>query len=156
MFIAVLAILVEAFLAFQQSERLLPPGPESSSIDYWKMFAGISKERKYIEEVSAYYRIPVFTPDLQAHVGKELTIKGFYLPYSKIDSVIIISRYPNASCFYCGQAGIESVVMVELGREVPKTFRMDELFLVKGKLLLNNSDINRLAFILTDATVEKL
>ena len=69
------------------------------------MFADISMERKFIEAAGAHYRVPVFTPSLLAHSGKEVVLTGYYLPYSKIDSVIIISRYPNASCFFCGQAG---------------------------------------------------
>jgi len=71
-------------------------------------------ERKYLEEAGAHYRIPVFADKLMDLSGKEVTLSGFFLLYSRLDSVIIISRYPNASCFYCGMAGIESVAMIEL------------------------------------------
>lgn len=128
---------------------------ESSSVDYWTLFAGISLERKFVEEAEAYYRIPIFSSELLAHTGKEVTLSGYYLPYSKLDSVIIISRFPNSSCFFCGQAGIESVAMVELGRTKPR-FRTDQRLHVQGKLFLNSTDVSKLAFVITDASVEEL
>ena len=85
-------------------------------VNYWEMFAEISKKRTFVEEASAHYRIPVFTPELQDLSGKDIALRGYYLPYSTVDSVIIISRFPYASCFFCGRAGIESVAMVELVR----------------------------------------
>jgi len=118
------------------------------------MFADISLERKYIEEAGAHYRIPVFSPSLLAQSGKEVVLTGYYLPFSKIDSVIILSRFPNASCFFCGQAGIESVAMVEIGE--PGSYKVDQRLSVRGKLVLNTEDVNRLAFILADATVEQV
>lgn len=126
---------------------------EKSSVNYWQMFSGISLERKYIEEAGAYYRIPVFSPDLLTHSGKEITLEGYYLPFSPVDSVIILSRYPNASCFFCGQAGIESVAMVEMADV--ETYKTDQRLSVKGKLKLNATDVKRLAFIIVDASVEE-
>lgn len=128
---------------------------ESTSVDYWTMFAGISLERKFVEEADAYYRIPIFTSELLAHTGKEVTLSGYYLPYSKLDSVIIISRFPNSSCFFCGQAGIESVAMVEMGKSNPR-YRTDQRLHVQGKLMLNSTNINKLAFVITEALVEEL
>ncbi len=128
---------------------------ETPSVDYWKKFAEITKERKYIEEASAYYRIPIFTPELLDLSGEEIMLSGYFLPYSRIDSVIIISRFPNASCFYCGMAGIESVAMVELGKGGQR-FRTDQRLVVKGKLALNSTNVNKLAFVIEDARVEEL
>ena len=122
------------------------------SAEFWKLFEQISMERKYIESEDLYYRIPVFTEELKEYSGKEIVLNGYYLPYSKLDSVVIISRYPNKSCFFCGQAGIESVAMVELGRAVPK-YRMDQMIVAKGKLELNSSNFKKLAFVLEEAEV---
>ena len=146
-----------AFYFFQQREE---PEREVISVpppvDYWKMFAGISLKRKFVAEADAYYRIPIFTSELLAHTGKEVTLSGYYLPYSRLDSVIIISRFPNASCFFCGQAGIESVAMVELRMGNKQSYRTDQRLTVKGKLMLNSSNMKKLAFVVADATVEEL
>lgn len=144
------------FIFFQTKEfRKQETTLEPPSIDYWKKFAKIGKERKYIEEASAYYRIPVFTPELLALSGQEITLSGYYLPYSMLDSVIILSRFPNSSCFYCGMAGIESVAMVELTKESPQ-YRTDQRLIVQGKLFLNDSNVGKLAFVIADASVEEL
>ncbi len=129
--------------------------PDNSSIGYWKMFAEISMERKYVEAAGGHYRLPIFTPDILDMEGKEIKLSGYYLPYSKLDSVIIISRYPNSSCFYCGRAGIESVAMVTLVSKAPNAFRTDQRLAVTGKLELNNTDVNKLAFLVTGAKVEE-
>ncbi|MDN5213226.1 hypothetical protein QQ020_14250 [Fulvivirgaceae bacterium BMA12] len=153
----VLLIAAITFYFFQQREQ---PKPEviskSPSVDYWEMFAGISLERKYIEEADAYYRIPIFTPVLLAHTGKEVTLTGYYLPYSRLDSMIIISRFPNANCFFCGQAGIESVAMVEMEKVNRKSYRTDQRLTVTGKLMLNATNLEQLAFVIADASVEEL
>ena len=84
-----------------------------------------------------------------------MVLSGYFLPYSKLDSVIIISRYPNASCFYCGLAGIESVAMVEVS-ESDQQYRIDQRLIVKGKLALNSTNTKKLAFVIEDALIEKL
>lgn len=150
-FIVLIATLI--LVLFQELEyRKQKSTLDTPVVDYWEKFAQIKKERKYIEEASAYYRIPVFTEELKALSGKEVILRGYYLPYSRLDSVIIISRYPNASCFFCGLAGVESVAMVEIDQEDPQ-YKMDQMLTVRGKLTLNSTDINKLAFVLEDALV---
>jgi len=128
----------------------------SPSVDYWEMFAGISMEQKFVEEAEAYYPIPVFTPVLLDLKEKEIMLSGYYLPYSQVDSVIIISRYPYANCFFCGGAGVESVAMVELKKASSKSYRTDQILMVKGTLELNNTDFKKLVFVIKNATVEEL
>lgn len=143
-------------IIFNQQNELFKPETiiEPTPVNYWEIFEGISLKRTFIEEADAYYRIPVFTDELLALSGQEVTLSGYYLPYSRLDSMIIISRFPNVSCFFCGQAGIESVAMVELGNKNPH-YRTDQKLIVKGKLMLNSTNINKLAFVITDALLEE-
>ncbi|WP_462248446.1 DUF3299 domain-containing protein [Ekhidna sp.] len=150
-FIVTLIYAIYQVKIFNEAEQ----SQELPTIDYWQEFAKVTKERKYIEEASAYYLFPVFTEELVKLSGKEVTLSGYYLPYSKLESAIILSRFPNANCFFCGRAGIESVAMIELeGRA--SNFRMDQRLTVKGKLMLNNSNVNKLAFVLEEASVVEL
>jgi hypothetical protein len=154
--IAGIALVVEVFYFFYKqnfsgdTELISMP-----SVDYWEVFEQITMERKYLADAGAHYRVPVFTQELIDLSGKEVTLSGYFLPYSRVDSVIIISRYPNASCFYCGMAGIESVAMIELKTKSP-FYRTDQRLLVKGNLALNNSDVNKLAFIIEEAIIEEM
>ncbi len=153
--ILVLASLTMIFSFFYlRNEVLETLGVSKPSVEYWKMFSEITLEKRYIEEADGHYRIPVFTPELQALSGSEITLVGYYLPYSRIDSVIILSRFPNASCFFCGMAGIESVAMVELDQETK--FRTDQRLVAHGKLRLNDSNLKKLAFVIEHASVEEL
>ena len=154
--IALLLAFVEVAFFGGTPEVIADDSIELPSVDYWEMFAGISKERKYFDELSAYYRIPIFTEELHNHEGEMIELSGFFLPYSKLDSMIIISRYPNSSCFFCGQAGIESVAMVELKQPNQHDYIMDQMLRVKGRLRLNSDDINKLAFVISDASIEEM
>lgn len=152
--ISVFAMIAETLFYLYQLDKAFESEIISSpSKDYWQVFAKITKERTYIEEAGAYYRIPVFTPEILDLSGKEITLLGYFLPFSKLDSAIIISRYPNSSCFYCGLAGIESVAMVEIGG-VNRKYGVDQRIIVKGKLALNTTNVKKLAFVLEDAMVE--
>lgn len=144
------------FYFFQQKEKTNQDiSLESKSMDYWKMFADISEERKFVEEEDTYYPMPVFTPTLLNLNDKEIKLSGYYLPYSQSDSVIIISRYPYANCFFCGGAGIESVAMVELVEASSETYSTDQILMVKGTLELNSTNFKKLIFVIKDATIEK-
>jgi hypothetical protein len=128
---------------------------DETSIGYWKMFAEITTERTFVESAGRHYRLPVFTPEILAMEGQEIQLTGYYLPFSQLDSVIILSRFPNSSCFYCGKAGIESVAMVTLVNKAPTIFRTDQRLSVTGKLELNNASVDKLAFLITGAKVEE-
>ena len=154
-FVSIVVAATFIFVFYQDKEFLSQDLGSGSTEDYWLMFDKITEERKYIEEAGAHYSIPVFTPELLDLDGEEIVISGYFLPYSKIDSVIIISRYPNASCFFCGLAGIESVAMVEM-RGVSRPFRTDQILRVKGKLQLNSTNVQKLAFVIENALVEEI
>ena len=151
--VVILVVAITFCFLFQKQERKREIIPENLAVNYWNMFAGITQERRFIEEADA--RVPIFTSVLQAHSGQEVTLTGNYLPYSKLDSAIIISRFPIANCFFCGKAGIESVAMVELEHASKHTYRTDQRLTVRGKLMLNSTNIKKLAFVITDASVER-
>ncbi len=67
--------------------------------------------------------------------------------------VLIISCFPNASYFFFGQAGMESVAMVGFTGKVHQ-FKTDQMLSIRGKSKLNSFDIQKLAFVMEEATVE--
>ena len=68
---SVVLVIAETFFIFYQQNRVSETETISMpSVDYWLMFAEIKKERRYIEEAGAHYRIPVFTPELLNLSGK--------------------------------------------------------------------------------------
>jgi hypothetical protein len=55
-----------------------------------------------------------FLPMIQKLDGQEMTIRGYIIPLSgkREQSNFMFSAYPYAMCFFCGQAGPESVMEV--------------------------------------------
>jgi hypothetical protein len=59
----------------------------------------------------------------------------------------VFSAFPYNMCFFCGGAGPETVMEVYAKDEVQFTA---EAITIKGKLKLNDKDINRLIYSLSD------
>ena len=121
--------------------------------DGWALFAKTKFEAKYNEKSAEYFLYPIFANELKALVGKEVSLEGYYLPIDiDGDAYIILSKFPYSQCFFCGGAGPESISEVSF-KVKPGKFQMDQFLRVKGKLKLNEADIEHGNFILEEATV---
>ncbi len=117
----------------------------------WDMFARTKFESKFDEKIGEYLFYPNFPPDLKAMEGKEITLIGYYVPFTpEGDTYVILSKYPMSQCFFCGGGGPESVAEVNFAKQYNK-FDIDDLVTVKGKLRLNSSSLDHLNFILDEA-----
>lgn len=124
--------------------------------DGWPIFAKVKFTDKYYKEVDAYFATPFFDSRIQYYAGKELTLRGYYMPYELDEkNVIIISRNPTPSCFFCGGSGPESVAEVVLPGKAPR-LKADQIVTVSGRLKLNGTDINHLNFILENAAIDHI
>jgi hypothetical protein len=63
-----------------------------------------------------------------------------------------LSKFPYSQCFFCGAAGPETIAEIKF-KEKQGKFEMDQYLRVKGKLKLNESDIEHGNFILEDAVM---
>ena len=99
-----------------------------------------------------YFLYPKFPEELKAFEGKLVTLSGFYIPLDMNNSEIaVVSKFPNAECFFCGGAGPESIVVGYLKKKPGRRVKMDEIVKIRGRLKLNEDDIDELNFILYDA-----
>jgi len=121
--------------------------------DGWVLFAKTKFEAKYNEKAAEYFLMPVFAPELKSMVGKEISLEGYYMPIDvDRDAYIILSKFPYSQCFFCGGAGPESISEVTF-KVKPEKFTMDQFIRVKGKLKLNEGDIDHGNFIVEDAVL---
>ncbi|WP_353722460.1 DUF3299 domain-containing protein [Dyadobacter sp. 676] len=118
----------------------------------WKRLADVQFTRKLNKELSMYFLYPTFGPSVNALQGKEISIRGYMIPVDENDNIYVISAKPMAACFFCGGAGPESIIELQF-RKRKQHFRTDEVRTVRGKLLLNASDVDHLNYILKDAEV---
>jgi hypothetical protein len=124
------------------------------SPDGWNLFSTVKFSPKLIKELNDYYLIPAFNSKIRFYEGKELTLEGYYMPLDLSNrNTIVISRNPYAQCFFCGGAGPESVAEITFASRPPK-FKMDQIVRVSGILKLNDTDIEHMNFMLTDAKLE--
>ncbi|MEM6801172.1 MAG: DUF3299 domain-containing protein [Bacteroidota bacterium] len=119
--------------------------------DAWEILADTQFEKKYFEEEEASFLAPSFGPLPKSYEGKSFTITGFMIPLDPVNDEFILSKYPFASCFFCGGAGPESVLELTFAEGVQRDFQLDDYLTFKGKLVLNDIDIFRMNFILEEA-----
>ncbi len=120
----------------------------------WKTLAKITFEKKYNELLGFKVDVPVFSDAIKALEGKEVTVSGYIVPVEgyKSHNEFVFSAYPYNMCFFCGGAGPETVMEVSATEAVKYS---TERIVLKGKLLLNRDNINRLMYIMTDAVQVK-
>lgn len=102
------------------------------------------------EEKSEGYLRPIFGQSLLWMDGEEIYISGYVIPLDFQQNIYVISAFPNASCFFCGGAGPESVMELQL-KNATRNYRTDEWKRFKGRLCLNRDDENHMHYILEDA-----
>lgn len=120
----------------------------------WALFAKTRWIEKLNREFGMYFLYPKFPDELKAFEGKLVTISGFYIPLEMNNSEIaVVSKFPNAECFFCGGAGPESIVVGYLKKKPSQRLKMDEIVKIRGRLKLNEDDIEELNFILLDAEI---
>ena len=123
---------------------------QSDAASVWKDLAKITYEKKYDELLGFKVDVPVFGKDVQAMEGEMIEISGYIVPVEgyKSHKEFVFSAFPYNMCFFCGGAGPETVM--EVTATEPVKYSTDRITL-RGRLKLNNENINQLMYILEDA-----
>lgn len=135
--------LVVAFAGQAQDEAAKTPS-------LWKTLSKITYKKEYDDLLGFKIDKPVFSDAIKELEGTEVTVKGFIIPTEgyKSHTEFIFSAFPYSMCFFCGGAGPETVMEVVTIEPVKYTA---EAITLRGKLVLNADDINRLMYLLEDA-----
>ena len=118
----------------------------------WKTLAEVTFVKEYDEELDLYIKKPVFGPKVQALDGQQIIITGYVVPIDNKGQDFALSANPFTSCFFCGQAGPESVMDLKLKKKVGY-LKTDKILTFKGYFKLNADDIYELNYILEDAEI---
>lgn len=133
-------------------EREKAPQLKKKSI--WKTLAKITYKKEYDELMGFKIDVPVFSAQIKKLEGTEVIVKGYIIPVEgyKSHKEFILSAFPYNMCFFCGGAGPETVMEVEAVEGIE--YSAEQVY-IKGKLSLNDTDINHLMYLLTDAQLVK-
>jgi len=118
----------------------------------WKQLAQI----KYLKKPSADYpegvMFPVISPTLKAKQSKTIVMSGFVIPID--EKSYALSKNVFASCFFCGQAGPETIMGIKLKNPGQK-FKTDQYVTLQGTFRYNDSDVEDWIYHIENAVVVK-
>ena len=125
---------------------------QPANTNIWTTLSKITYKKEMDELMGFKIDKPVFSDPIKNLEGTEITIKGYIIPVEgyKSHREFIFSAFPYNMCFFCGGAGPETVMEIEAIEPVEYT---TESITIKGILELNNEDINRLMYKLTNVTL---
>ena len=138
-------LLLSAFLIFSVFATA-----QSAAASVWQDLAKVSYDKKYNELLGFKVDVPVFAESIQKMEGEMIEISGYIVPVEgyKSHSEFVFSAFPYNMCFFCGGAGPETVIEVTASEPVKYS---TERITLRGKLHLNNENINQLMYQLSDA-----
>ncbi len=118
----------------------------------WPQLLATQFKKEYNEELTMDVEVPMFSDTLTAIAGERVRISGYYIPVDETgdESIVILSAFPYAQCFFCGQAGVESIIDILPNKALPK-LKTDDKVTFEGRLKLNSEDYDFLVYILEDA-----
>lgn len=125
---------------------------KAQTVITWEVLKDVEFVEVWSEEFQAVYMVPKFGGKVKSLDGKKVQIRGYVIPVDVLADYYVLSANPYSSCFFCGQAGPESVMEIQLAKQYDG-LRMDKIITVQGKLRLNADDILQLNYILEDAEV---
>ncbi len=138
----------------QPLNTALPVGVERLT---WVQLKDVSFEETWYPELEQYLLFPTFGESLRARVGQRFLISGYVIPVDPGDenrpARYVLSANPFSACFFCGNAGPESVVELEL-KKPDQLFATDEFRSFWGVFSLNDKDVDRLNYLLQDAELK--
>jgi len=120
----------------------------------WADLMDICFDQVYDDTLMMDVDIPHFGNKLTAIDGQEVIAEGYYIPVDETgdSEIVILSAFPYSQCFFCGQAGVESIIDVLVSEPLP-SMKTDTKVRFKGKLKLNDRNFDYLIYILEDAVL---
>ncbi len=115
----------------------------------WQVLAKVAYKKAYDDLLGIAVDKPIFSQDVRKLEGSRIRLSGYIIPTDgfKSHKEFVFSAFPYSSCFFCGQAGPETVVEIEARQPIDY---MSDIIVLEGVLHLNTKDVNRLMYHLSD------
>lgn len=101
----------------------------------WNTFERLNFEEVYEPTTASWVQVPVWTEELKQWDGKLVKITGYIIALDAVNSQYALSAFPFSSCFFCGAAGPESVLELDLKHQ--EEYLTDEVITFIGVLEIN-------------------
>jgi len=143
-------LIILSLLAFAQ-----PPDLEShyNNKTWETLLNDVRMRYRFSVEYNSFVQVPRFGNAIKELEGKEIRLRGFFLPADVTGDAFVLSYVPMQMCFFCAGSGIESVV--ELHPLISHKIRFrrlstDDFIEVRGTLKLNVNSLDHLIYIMED------
>jgi hypothetical protein len=147
-----ISILLFLILLFTNAN--LPTKFNQNPEDTWKTLGKVTFKTKKDPMLGYDVDVPIFGKEVKELEGKIIEIRGYIIPVEgyKQQGYFVFSAYPYNLCYFCGGAGPETVmeVFTKKGTTVKYTAKP---ITIKGKLVLNSKDVNKLMYLMEDAVL---
>lgn len=92
---------------------------------------------------------PIYNDKIKALNGQKIIIKGYLIPLEQKSkhSFFLLSAFPFDACFYCGKAGPETVIEVNVKKALKPT---EKPIMIQGTLKLNFTNPDHLFYLIDD------
>jgi len=118
----------------------------------WTDLMDITFKDLYLERDDIYIYYPLFGEKQKRHDGQKIQITGYMIPIDVEQNQYVLSAFPFSACFFCGNAGPESVMAIYFSGNT-RVFNTDERLKLEGTLELNDIDVDELVYVLRNARV---
>jgi len=127
---------------------------QAQQVGAWQILADVKIEKKMDKSGKYEIDFPVFGNTVKAMANKEIVLKGYIIPLEELQgqNYFVFSALPYSMCFFCGNAGPETVIEVKTKAAIPFS---DKQISIKGKLQINESNPDHLMYILNEAVQVK-
>lgn len=134
---------------FSSFESGLMQAPDTLT---WKLLGVI----KYVNKPSKDYpdgvMFPIINSTLKAKSKKKIVMSGFIIPIDNVSYAL--SKNVFASCFFCGQAGPETIMGIKFKGATPK-LKTDQYVTMEGTFRYNDNDVNDWIYHIENAVIVK-
>lgn len=118
----------------------------------WKLLGQIKYIKKSTDDYPEGVMFPVVNPTLKAKSKKTIIMSGFIIPID--NKSYALSKNVFASCFFCGQAGPETIMGIKFKNPNMK-LKTDQYVTLEGTFRYNDSDVDDWIYHIENAVIIK-
>ncbi len=118
----------------------------------WKLLAQIKYLKKPSKDYPEGVMYPVINPTLKTKNKKQVTMSGFIIPIDNKNYAL--SKNVFASCFFCGQAGPETIIGLHFKNSNMK-LKTDQYVTIQGDFRYNDADVDDWIYHVDNAVITK-
>lgn len=118
----------------------------------WKLLGEIKYVKKPSKDYPDGVMFPIINSSLKQKGKKKIVMSGFIIPIDNVSYAL--SKNVFASCFFCGQAGPETIMGIKFKGATPK-LKTDQYVTLEGVFRYNDNDVNDWIYHVDEAVIVK-